>query len=755
LIKRVLGWTGLVALAAVLVLAGYWLLFTVFMGYDDEGYVLISLRNYGAHGALYDQVFSQYGPFFFAAYDAVHRVLGFAWTNSSGRLLTLALWSATALFPAALVWRRTRSTGATALTLAGVFAYLWVMVHEPSHPGGCVGLLVALAAWTGAEADPARRPWAAAAIGAIGAALALTKINVGAFMFTSAVAWLVVHAAAPRVRQIGGWLVAAWFVLLPWVLMRPMLGQDWIWEFAMVSTLASVGALVAAWSEPPAGASWREAGAFVGGAAVVTLLTIAVTLARGTTWHGLWAGVVLDPLNHPFVYNFAFPWRPGTLAVAAASLAIVLAAWRRPDSRWIAGVVVTVRFLAMAALVLSALVGAQGLGEGAWHLPDLAKRALSALGWDPISLAAFGMSFGVGLAAICALPLRRDAAGRDDARVRQWLALVLVLQFLHAYPVAGSQLNWGTFLWVPLLILAVRDAWLSLPSRAWYRPLTVTAAVGAFGLSGIVGYTLLKIGLENRKYGEALGLPGAERIIVPDDTVFALRIMAENARAHADMLFSLSGLYSFNLWTGLPTPTLANATQWFESLSPDRQQAIISRLQADPRAALIIQLDTLGYLVENGFRVRGALANYLAHEFCPAFKVDGYAFWVHRGRRVAALSTGRITPRADSSGASRLELVLAAPSSPITRIEVWEVGGTARHHLLTLSAANSALDVTPLDASGQATGQTAPGAWSAALPSGIIRAGVDFHVAAAWPEEVVAFVFDSAGRRLAAARVLR
>ena len=726
-----LGWTGLVALAAVLVLAGYWLLFTVFMGYDDEGYVLISLRNYAAHGGLYDRVFSQYGPFFFAAFDAMHRVLGFAWTNSSGRLLTLVLWSATALFPAALVWRRTRSTGATALTLAGVFTYLWVMVHEPTHPGDCVGVLVALAAWTGAEADPARRPGAAAAIGAIGAALALTKINVGAFMFTTAVAWLVVHAGPPRVRQIGGWLVVAWLVLLPWVLMRPMLDQDWVWVFAMVSSLASVGVLVAVWSEPPAGASWREAGAFVGGAAVVTLLTIAVTLARGTTLPGLWAGVVLDPLNHPFVYHFAFPWRPGTLAVAAAGLALVYWAVRSPGSTWVTRTVVAVRLLAMAAFALSAL------------------QVL------PVSMAALGMSYGVALAGVCALPLRRDAAGRDDARVRQWLALVLVLQFLHAYPVAGSQLNWGTFLWVPLLILAVRDAWLALPLPAAKPSLAMAGALAAFAVSGFMAGKLLGIGLTNRQQGEPLGLPGAEKIIVPDDTVFALRIMAENARAHADMLFSLSGLYSFNLWTGLPTPTLANATQWFESLSPDRQQAIIGRLQADPRAALIVQLDTLGYLVQNGFRVRGALANYLAHEFRPAFKVDGYAFWVHRGRRVAALSTGRITPRPDSSGASRLELVLAAPPSPIARIEVWEVGGTTRHHLLTLSAADSTLDVTPLDASGQAAGPTTPGAWSAPLPSGFIRAGVDFHLAAAWPEEVVAFVFDSSGRRLAAARVLR
>ena len=35
------------------------------MAYDDEGYVLVSLKNYSAHGGLYASVYSQYGPFFY------------------------------------------------------------------------------------------------------------------------------------------------------------------------------------------------------------------------------------------------------------------------------------------------------------------------------------------------------------------------------------------------------------------------------------------------------------------------------------------------------------------------------------------------------------------------------------------------------------------------------------------------------------------------------------------------------------------
>lgn len=50
-------------LAAALGVAGYWLQFTTFMIYDDEGYVLLSLKHFTEHGGLYDRVYTQYGPF--------------------------------------------------------------------------------------------------------------------------------------------------------------------------------------------------------------------------------------------------------------------------------------------------------------------------------------------------------------------------------------------------------------------------------------------------------------------------------------------------------------------------------------------------------------------------------------------------------------------------------------------------------------------------------------------------------------------
>ena len=155
--KRVLQVGAGIVLAAALALAGYWLLFSVFMVYDDEGYVLISLKNFAAQGALYDQVYSQYGPFFYLTGDALHRLLGFAWTNTAGRWITLVNWWGTAAVSAWFVWRFTRSASLALYSGAVVFAYLWIMVNEPMHPGGCLALAVALTVRTPALPRRPRR----------------------------------------------------------------------------------------------------------------------------------------------------------------------------------------------------------------------------------------------------------------------------------------------------------------------------------------------------------------------------------------------------------------------------------------------------------------------------------------------------------------------------------------------------------------------------------------------------------------------
>jgi hypothetical protein len=242
--RHILGWLWIAPLLAWI---GRDLLFTSFMLYDDEGYILLSLRNFAEHGGLYDQVYSQYGPFFYAALDALRAGLGFVWDNTSARWFTLFNWVGASLISGLLVWRIRRLASAALFTGAGVFTLLWIMLQEPGHPGGFITLLVALAAWFGAECIRAGRPVVfAATLGTLGAVIALTKINVGAFLVIPAGLWLLLglRPGYAKLAALPSALAALTLGLLPLALMGGLMDKPWVPTYALVASLGGLGAVI-------------------------------------------------------------------------------------------------------------------------------------------------------------------------------------------------------------------------------------------------------------------------------------------------------------------------------------------------------------------------------------------------------------------------------------------------------------------------------------------------------------------------------
>lgn len=726
MIRRLVSPLGLALLVATAALAGYWLLFTTFMAYDDEGYVLLSLRNFALHGGLYDRVYTQYGPFPYLFYDGLHRLLGFEFTNTAGRWITLVNWTGTAAACAALVWRQTRSAIWAAFSFAGVFTYLWVMINEPVHPGGLIALLVALGTWLCAAAWQSGRLGQFALIaGAVGAALALTKINVGIFFLGAAFIWLALNTRTAGAARALTWLVAAGSAALPFVLMRSLWGGTWVHVFALVFVGSMLGIVLAARTVAApvvGGAVWMR---FAATTAAVGALVAGLALARGTTPAGLLNGVLLDPLKHPGVYFFEMNWRIGTSVLALALLAAAGFATRTGAADRPA-----FRHAVAAGRLLTALV-----------------FLASPLKLIPTSLAAWGMSYGVTLAWLFVPRLHeRD----ENAPVRAWVALVLVLQFLHAYPVAGSQMNWGTYLFVPLLALGLHGAapvyagWLG-PRFRLLRPL---AAGCILTVSLIMINQLFAIGRGRYLSADpALGLPGAGNIRLPADMVTTLQVLDENLTAHAETVFSLPGLYSFNLWTGRPTPTLANATHWFSLLSEDRQQETIKRLEADPRSIVIYQQDVIDYLGRGGFRMGGSLHTWLEANYTPALALDGYELRVRRGRSIAPLSTAQLTIEGETA---RFTLVLRAPAQPVAAVELRGLFAPAPV-LLRLAPGDTRFLSAAIDLAGAEAGP-APAA------PGILRLTLEFprsRLPVGARNTTLIVPVDAAGHDLARIRLVR
>src|SRR6478609_4567584 len=147
------------ALATVLLVTGYLLINTTLMPYDDEGFLLISLRNYLSGLRLYDDVFSQYGPWPYVYHQIITTLGGHApLTHMLGRSITLFHWVAMALLCGLITWRLARSQLAALAASAFVFTLTWQMTSEPSHPGSLISMLIALAAALVTYLPGAKRP---------------------------------------------------------------------------------------------------------------------------------------------------------------------------------------------------------------------------------------------------------------------------------------------------------------------------------------------------------------------------------------------------------------------------------------------------------------------------------------------------------------------------------------------------------------------------------------------------------------------
>jgi hypothetical protein len=681
------------ATAALTVCAAL-MMFSAFMFYDDEGYVLISLRNFAEHGGLYGDVYSQYGPFPFVFYYLLHAI-GVPLTHVGGRLITVAAWTGVAVCCAAIVQRGTRNFLLTLAVLAGVFPYLWIMVSEPSHPGGLIAIGVAIAAAAGYAAIAAGHPrrWAVIA-GAVAAALALTKINVGGFVVLAGLAWILLHHKDVRVRRCAAWLIAIGGIVVPLVLMRPMLAIDWVQTFALVFACAAIAAATVAKPAAFARVSWRTLGSCIASGALLAAVVLGVVFARGSSPSDVLEGVLLGPLKHPVAFNLRYTWPTGARAVALLSLltcgiAVVL---RTRGSQRIHIVVAAGRLIAAAGAAFAVL-----------QFPAASPDRIV---------------FGYG--AACLWVFLWPLPGESDVRCapRTWVGLLWLGQYLHAFPVAGSQIAWGTFLVVPLAALGAHEAmtWLVARNQSEPRP-RAPAAIWAFRL-GILALAITpawRFGQASSRYreGSDLALPGAEFLRLPSESTALFRLLTVNANAHGDMLFSEPGMFSLNLWSGLPAPTHANVTHWFSLLSGERQQGIIASLEAHPRTCVIVQRDHINFLTQRSFAPAGPLHDYVTENFTPAIVLDDFEFRVRKGRQIDPLLLGEMLVQTDIQNAEntalKLRIVLPA-DRPVARVEL-SAPRAPNHAPLVFDATNARVEITPTDLRGMPIGPTKAAPW--------------------------------------------
>jgi hypothetical protein len=599
-----------VACAALLTLfaafTAYYRVFVSLANYDDEGYMTWTVKNFLGGQALYDQVTTVYGPFYYLYEWCVLSLTGAGASSDSMRLISEAFWVASALVAFLLVYRATGSLVLAMCVHLVAFRALAFIGEEPAHPQeACILLLLAF----GRAIYISNRTWRMALMGALGGAMAASKSNLGIFVAVALTVGLIFVQPPGWRRRAACLAVSVAALALPAVLMWDRRADTWAVFFCILVILSLAAALITVWNIPvqPGALTLRDVAVVAGTFAATTGAIFCFALAHGSTLYNLFEWLVVIP-RRTYGRSWFLPANihPVALAWAVAGLIFAWYVSRRrvPD-----------RILALSKV---------GFGIAVLFMCATARYG---------GLLNFATPF---LWLVAARPAGAGVDSRSTM-ARSLLALLGVIQVLYAYPVAGSQLGFVTVFMIAIAGICFWDGlsrtqngpYITRLNRTWFpAALRFTAALLVITLH--LGFALDA----RRIYGSfsALGFPGARLVRVEPEKAAALRSIVGSINSSCGTLVTEPGLFSFHLWTGKPAPRGLDHQVWMSLLDENAQNAIVSQLSADPRACVVYRQDILDLWVKDADLATKPLVNYIRNNFETVFEGNGYQLMMHTGR---------------------------------------------------------------------------------------------------------------------------
>lgn len=555
----------------MLALASY--VFTGRYGFDDEGYILVSLRGWMSGHALYRDVYTQYGPAFFVVIGGPLRLLGI--TNISieaARLATLILGLSTA---GTLGFIAARISGSR---YAGLFAGVIVALCSASglesalHPTHVVQLLIActVAAVVVLEERPGARPAAIAA--GVGIALCLlVKVNAGGVLL---VAVAVGAGVMARARHAPVRLVAP--VLLIAAVSAVAARSGYSSMFLVLLIAAGLVVLVGVRGAEPGGALEPKV---VGTATLLSGIVIAgIALLTGSSLSALVTGTIIDATR--LARAFTIPMAGGRYT-AAPLLLIAIAAWfvsRNETSATSGGVLIVLGFSAAAAAY------AQRFSTGTLY------------GVNTLVL---------GAATSWTVVCRGERRFASSRLVITALALLLPLV---VYPVAGGQ-RAAAALMFPVVgaIAVVRGARILADAGLirFERVLPMLFSVAAL----VVGGAVFVRGAKARANSVAIPFTGSLVRTSPEDAKNIVGVVAALDQCHT--FYSMPGLASFYLFAGKQPPTWQNAGAWTNLFDADRQRRVVRDLERADELCVLRDRTVEAFWLSEGTEQAGPLRPFL------------------------------------------------------------------------------------------------------------------------------------------------
>jgi hypothetical protein len=611
---------GIVGGALLCVPVAFFALFSSFAPYDDEGYLLILLRQYAQGGVLYDQLFGHYGPAYFQLLNTLFAMLQLSFAHSAGRSVTIALWVSTSALCGLATYRLTRNLPAALCAQLLVFVGLQLR-NEPLHPGGLLCCILSLVIVAGSFLRTTRNGLAAGVIGALLALAVLIKINVGIFALASTVFALLLRVRTDRGGRFVRVAASTVMLVLPLLLTANHWSQPWVRTYACVVCCATVAVVLIELQAPaPCPGARRDLFTLLLSFTLTAAASCSWARMRGTSTAGLLQGIILAPLGQPHAFSVPLklppvaPW----WAVFSALLAVLFVRARRDG--WL-----------------------DGRSAAFWH--GLAQLLAGSIIWLSAARVLPLSPFVVSLPLLW-VPFSTCAANSspDERRLgKSLLAAVAVLQALHAYPVAGSQTTWATFLFIPVGAIGIADGWRNMVAAAprWIgtgtpRFARLTTCLAILMVTFTVKTAVYDPGRQFKAAyddGVPLNLPGAERVRVPAAQAAMLGWLTHNLSARCKTFMTMPGLNSLYLFTHTQPPTSLSTTAWMTMFTAAQQAEMRDRFSQSPAPLCVIRNRKLVKFWTQGRDLSdNPLARYIDDQFVTAATLGGYEFMTQRNR---------------------------------------------------------------------------------------------------------------------------